>query len=1490
MSFVSSCRAEVDSLRMVDCGCFTFFSPQPWVRRVNEIFFKPVSGATADAAIVRLAEYAAGKPNHLPLVAREIALRCTSELRKSAVRVNVIAVAARAYVALLETISTLGGGSYGGGASASAVGKVGALGIFEQHITSLLLVLLSHQNAEIVEIGASLARSFLTALATSAAGHDISSFSSVDQSRLDLLLTPLIEVAGALPGSPGASVAASISSLGALRQLLSASDSQTLDSHLRSITQLTLKVLYREHENGNINITSSSNEVLNSADDLLRIVSSYLNAATSSSVFDPAFAFLDERFWQPSSFAIKICSTFDAHVNRESWGLRQSSIIAERSSSSSSSASSSGTGSAGVGPVFSFTSPFRIHRSVQNSSFSTPGYLLLLRHISAIDAAFFGIPAAAFLDATRDEMKPRRSQTSGKTSSVSSSARAKPLNELWWLHSTGMGSGTYNESDHDILPRLEDFERAEKEFEKLRLGILLVSDALISNSRADVSIGPFVKETLDHLFPILVEDSDADFGAISRSDSDAVKCRRTRQQQFMAFSLLDRVLSRLNASTDLLRFTSHALEMFGDHVAEFIAFHGPLRKGLLTLLDLGGSLEGGGGGVTERDRGQHSRGISTVSSILASSSTLPNSRTASMSLRRIHSTSSSIASVSTTTPSKRRNSGKPPSGLSIGVDGNVSPTTTVGDIELTIRTDFSIPVNMNESVEMRNEDDGEVETSNESVYHHVTMARLRLLLLVYRSIRRLRFILSGGLSPATPVTAIVPARTLARASNTSIAPSSSAASKQFFFRADVDTPTSSQPPTVLEAPVEVLRGLELALSDPDSRVRRLAGCSLHEFLCCDGPVLSTSPAIDGDIEWVQWTENDVFQATEQAYAETQEVNEKKLPNTALDMNHFRNPDSGTSPMISKLTLRNESASRLFSALAYAAHDACNSASLDSMPAVAELALLVRLTRDLVRIGGVASIFRFTLPLAYSSSKLSGAKGEKFLLEKLFREGVLSVVAEAVGAKRPPPSHPSLASVKEGWITKSTSSNAPESNTTSLINDYDDIESAAVAILSSEGMWKAITMIGIPLPTLPQIDSDAIRLRLVRSAQTDLQSVRTSLSSNFSEVTASAAVPLPPVQNETSWSSYCLAGLRHQNSKNHISSLQSSIMSLDSAWRRAQLTSSSSNANNISDDLSAISAKDAASDFYRFLFVGVNTNSQDGKDGGIISKHSSLPPRAPSSIAVAPAQTAQTVHNHESRLLSLLLGLLTIDWQLGSKWMQQRCEGLIDIWPLAASSTAVVAANSGGSRSPEASTGRFTARVTLSSKASSLKSSYDALRITDGSAASNAPATPSSPFLFNLFSNNTIGSTASDFLSAARSSPSASSPVSKTSISQQVPLTKANNINQTSHGNPLFRTVTRSSSGNSLEFGRGGGESQLLQWRPASANGGGAGGRRNEEEGDTASSISIKTAPDVSDCLDLLQDLTVASIAHQTKIKKMEGEKGKKKRSVGLLEMGADLIE
>ena len=1482
---------------MSSCLC-NLWLPQPWIRRVNEIFFKPVTGVTTDAAIVRLAEYAALKPNHLSMISKELERRCLKELKRSVIRVNIISIAARAYVALLETISTLGGGSY----NASAVGKVGALGIFEQHITSLLVVLLTKQNVEIVDIGASLARSFLTALATSAAGHEILSFSTIDQTRLDLLLLPLVRVAGALPGSPGASINASIASLCALKHLLIASNSQTLDTHIRIITSLSLSILFRNNTDASsssslsLSSLSPSSEVLASADELLHVVASYVNASTSSSVFDPTFAFLDEKFWKPTSFAIKICSILDAHASRDTWGIRQGNTInPERPSSSSSSSSAAGVGLGGVsssttgegiggvnGQIFSFTSPFRLRRSLQSSSFSTPGYLLLLRHVSVIDSAFFGIPAAAFFDA---------SQRGEKTLSKSPSISKKPLNSLWWLRSNGVGNGTFNENVvEDIIPRLDDLEQAEIDFETLRLNVLLVSDALFGDSRSDMSIGPFVKETLDHLFPVLVENSEDDLQVTNQVITESLKAkakeknRQSRQQQVVSFSLLNRILSRMHSSTDLLRFTSHALEMFGDHVAEFIAFHGPLQKSLLSVLDIQG-------GITEGSESGHMRGISTISSVLASSSTLPASRINSMSLRRMHSVASSTSSAivqAVPHAGKRRHSVKT-SGLSVNLNdtgtGPFSPITSVGDIELTIRTEFSNLRNSHDSGEKINDNNlQEADTdASDSLLNHITMARLRLLLLVYRGLRRLRTSMSGGTSINPSNVASSPASVRASAHSTHLAEPSSK-SKNFFFRSESDI-SSTQQSNVLEAPVEVLRGLELALSDPDARVKRLAACALHEFLCCDGPIRPCTTEIDGDDEFIQWTENEVLKSAELAYFDNQEavsgnitslsnsLHMTTLVDTARHSENFTNA--------SKLTLRNESASRLFLALSYAASDACsssnsNSSNLDSMSCASELALLVRLVRDLVRIGGVSSIFRFALPLAFSTQTLTKdtlIDTNKVLLEKLFTCGVLSVVSEAVGAMIYTQfNFPSLAAVKDGWITRLPNSTLPISSSSSLssslptFNSKDDINNAALAILTAEGTWKAITSIGIPLPVSPQGDietTEVHRLRLTKSALAELHSIQKHLSDEYSILTANAVIPLPPAQNDASWSSYDFGGghLRYpQYTKNHISALFYSLVSLDSAWRRVKTAKPSSDEDTSDKITNTDASKDAASEFFRFLLGPVPSL--------IGGKTPSLPPRVPSSFALSSAhvstnvQTTQSVQTHEVRLLALLLGLLTVDWKLGSPWMHERCEGLIDVWPLAASSTAA-AVGSDEERRPESNSGRFTARVTLSAKRSSYN---DTLRTVDGIAS--ASAAPASPYLFSLFTNN-VYAAASDFLMAARGSPITSSPLSKSmgpgqSSSQGI----ANGNGSHLVGQISSKTiVTRSNTNDST----GTGESQLLQWRPSSilqsqsqlqGRKQGSYSHTVKEEGhgergestDPLSSVS----PDLAVCLDLLKELELES--------------------------------
>jgi hypothetical protein len=349
------------------------------------------------------------------------------------------------------------------------------------------------------------------------------------------------------------------------------------------------------------------------------------------------------------------------------------------------------------------------------------------------------------------------------------------------------------------------------------------------------------------------------------------------------------------------------------------------------------------------------------------------------------------------------------------------------------------------------------------------------------------------------------------------------------------------------------------------------------------------------------------------------------------------------------------------------------------------------------------------------------------------------------------------------------------------------------------------------------------------------------------------------------------------------------MNLDSVWRRGQLISSSSSSliNTSEDALNAVT-KDSSSDFYRFLFADVNTNAQEGKDKSTLKQPSvSLSLSDSTSSAHAPIQST-SLSNHESRLLSLLLGLLTINWHLESKWMQRRCEGLIDVWSIASSSDDNIADNR---REGAESTGRYTARVTLSTKAPSLKSTYDALRSSDVSTSANAPATPSTPFLFNIFSSSSsnAGNAASDFIAAARGSPIAYSPLSKLSSSQQPPLLNANSASQRTHVKP-FAPLSRSSTGNSQEVeregGGGGGESKLLQWRPTSLTQANGGSKEREEaiSSSTSSSQVVKTAPDVTDCLDLLQDLAVASKRRQTKIKALEGEKDKKKR-VELLEMG-----
>jgi hypothetical protein len=415
--------------------------------------------------------------------------------------------------------------------------------------------------------------------------------------------------------------------------------------------------------------------VLAGADRCLSALAAALNPATATGILAPILATLDGSFWQPRDFALHVLRIIDpcsggrtaggrgraggeeadergrggrdedaddgdyadgegggaggsgaaimtAAGQRRRGAHRYSRAGGDLSSQASRPLQGGGHhgGAAGVGGVGGRPQQQATGvptRAAAVGAFSTPGCLLLLRHLTAVDAAFEAqvlVPTAAAaaeaaaaaaaaaaatqsLNHTHHHLiqRPVAPSTAASPSSSSSSAAAADVGcallavpepgltandtlppSLWWIRSGGGGSSRRAGAaaagsapgDDAWAARARE---AEKAFDRLRTGLLGAALASLEETDESIPLGPWVAEIVDHVIPLLLDPDATD--AADGAMGDGLHHPAASGLHALAQRLLLAVLFRLESPSDVVRLASHVAEAFADHATEYAALH-----------------------------------------------------------------------------------------------------------------------------------------------------------------------------------------------------------------------------------------------------------------------------------------------------------------------------------------------------------------------------------------------------------------------------------------------------------------------------------------------------------------------------------------------------------------------------------------------------------------------------------------------------------------------------------------------------------------------------------------------------------------------------------------------------------------------------------------------------------------------------------------------------------------------------------------------------
>lgn len=254
------------------------------------------------------------------------------------------------------------------------------------------------------------------------------------------------------------------------------------------------------------------------------------------------------------------------------------------------------------------------------ASYNTPGFILLLRHLEAVSDLFESHATSSSAAAASGGSAAQMHATADGSSTddvpgVAIAVMPPPTDpfahhqrlpshsdpSLWWLSSSAPPPAGRQQQAQSAGVQVMNADQ--RSFDRLRIGLLSAVNRCLAETDPDVAVGSWVQDILDHVLPLLLEapspPTSAPAAADESSPAPRVVGKHSRVQR-LAQGVLQSFCVRLAAAPDLLRFTTHVLEVYADHVSEFLPLHP--HFGVFGANATGDNSDLGAG--TELDEGQ----------------------------------------------------------------------------------------------------------------------------------------------------------------------------------------------------------------------------------------------------------------------------------------------------------------------------------------------------------------------------------------------------------------------------------------------------------------------------------------------------------------------------------------------------------------------------------------------------------------------------------------------------------------------------------------------------------------------------------------------------------------------------------------------------------------------------------------------------------------------------------------------------------------------